>query len=140
MNGVAEADIVGVQSHNQGMGPVAVAKEADALKEVARSNSASDKDDLLAGGQILGMINAVRIVDTHALHAALEICVIDHQTPDHFAMQASHGSRGDHAFGSSADSHHGVDSGATHSGGDTSRKIAIANQANAGSRFSNRRD
>src|SRR5690242_10434127 len=88
VNGVAEADVVGVQSHDEGVSAVAVAKETDALEQIARRNATGSENDLLAGSEVFGAIHAVRIVDAHALHAALETGAVDHQAADHFSMQA----------------------------------------------------
>src|SRR5690348_16411198 len=140
VNGVAKADVVGVQSHDERMGAVAVAEEADALEQVAGGNATSGEDDLLAGSEVIGAINAMRIVDAHTLHAALQFGVVDHQAADHFAVQAAHGGCGNDAFGRAADSHHGMDSRATNGCRDSSRQIAVANQAYARAGFSNGSD
>ena len=55
---VDEADLLGLVGHHQRVGPRAAAEEADALEQVAGGDAGRGEDEVLAGRQVLGAVDA----------------------------------------------------------------------------------
>ena len=64
----------------------------------------------------------------------------DHQARQNFSVQAAKRGCGKHAFGSAADAHHSVDSGADDGRGNAGGEVSVANQADARAGGANVRD
>src|SRR5882672_3444404 len=113
------------------------------MKHRAVGHAAGGEDDLVAGGQVVGMIDARRIGDSHFLHSfdqtvgnlravfGLLQLLFQNEAGLHFAVQTFHGGGGDHAFGTAADAHQRVDAGSGDGRRDSRRQIAVGDQAYA---------
>src|SRR5579885_1300390 len=65
VDGVNEAYVARLGRHDERVGSSARAEEADAAQERAVGDSGRDEDDLLAGREVVRVINLVRVADAH---------------------------------------------------------------------------
>src|SRR5579864_7020423 len=132
VNAFHEADLGGAQSHDHGRGSRAFAEESDSPHQRALGNSGGGKDELLAGREVFSLVDPVFVFNAHARDALFEFGLIDHQASLHVSIQAAYGGGGNHTFGRSAGAHHRVHSRTDDGCGNAGRKVAIADQADAG--------
>src|ERR1700722_16304800 len=119
------------------MSASSIAEEGNALEQPAACYTGAGKNDFLPRGQVRGLVNPLRILNTHLGNALLMFGLADNQARQNFSVQAPQRSCGEHAFGSAARAHHGVYRGAAHSGGNAGGKVAIGDKPNARARRAN---
>src|SRR6185369_13532681 len=106
----------------------ASAEEPDTLEQVAGRHARRREDEVLARGEVLGVVDAVLVAVTHP-RTALTLVVAAVPEPGlDLAAEAAQRGRGDHALGRAADAHHRVDAGARDRRRDRRRQVAIADQ------------
>src|SRR5262245_12545520 len=66
---VDEADLVAVGRRDEGLGADTGAEEADALEDRALGDTGSGKDDALAGGEVVRVVDLLGVLDAHRDHA-----------------------------------------------------------------------
>src|SRR5437868_73541 len=98
VHGIDKTNTIRAGGHDEGVGPVSFAEEADPAQKSSVGYSAGGKDDVAAKGQISGRINTVRVFDAHFGNALFELGRVNHQASYHFAVQAAHGRSGNHAL------------------------------------------
>src|SRR5262249_15860974 len=131
VNAFHEADLAGAQGHDHGRCSRAFAEEAHPFEEGAVGDSSCGEDELFAGREIFGFVDAVLVFDAHALRA-LFLVWFHNQAPEHVAIQAADGSRSNYAFGCATGSHDRVYASPDDGGGDAGREIAVADEPDAG--------
>ena len=97
----------------------------------AVGDAGGGKDDVLARGEVLRLVDPLEVGDAHRAAAGLVLWRVHHQAREDLAAQAAHRRRREHALGRAADAHHGVHAAADHRGGDAGRQVAVADQTNA---------
>src|ERR1035437_7039977 len=65
MDGLDEPDLALVELHHQRRGAHTISKEAHALEQRPIGDAGCGKDDVLAGREVVGRIDALRIGDAH---------------------------------------------------------------------------
>src|SRR5215471_2763554 len=124
VNTVDEPDAARFQRHDYRGSTDAFAEVAHAPHQRAVSDAGGCEDHLVAGGEILGFVNTVLVLNAHPGDALLEFGLVDHETPEHVAVQTANGGGRDHPFGSAAGSHDAVDARADDGSRDAGGKIA----------------
>src|SRR5262249_32802798 len=93
------------------------------------------EDDVVAGSQVFGGIDALFVLDAHFRHALFQLRCVNDQAGQDFAVQAAHGGGGGDTFRRGADAPPRVHTCADHGGGNAGGKIAIGDQTNASPGF-----
>ena len=131
MHGIDEAHLAFLEIHDQGMSAGAIAEETHAAEDIAVGDAGAGEDDLAAGSEIFGFVNALGVSDAHFGQAFLMFGLADHQARQHLAIEATQRRGGEHAFGGAACAHDSMNAGADDGRGDAGGKIAVADQADA---------
>src|SRR3990167_2712616 len=106
---------LGAEHHRVRVDPVLAVSYA--LEKIAVGDAGGGEDDVVAGGQIGRVVDAVRIRDLHRLDP-LPLVGADRLEPAlDLAAQASHGGRGQHALRRAADADEHVNAGVGNGGG-----------------------
>src|SRR5271169_4787350 len=137
MHGFDEAYLALVQGENHGGSTNAFAEETDALEKIAVGDTGAGKDHFLAGSEVVSVVDAAGIFDTHFFEAGVMFRLADHQAREDLAVEAAQRRCGKHAFRRSARAHDHVHAGANDGGGDSSGEVAVPDEANAGSGLAN---
>src|SRR4051794_14575438 len=132
VNAVDEPDAVRLVLHDHRTGARAVAEEADAAHQRAVGDAGRREDDAFAGREIPRSVDPLEILDAHRAAALFVLRLVDDEPREDFTVQAAHRRGRQHAFRRAAGAHHRVDSRADHSRRDAGRKIAVADQTDAG--------
>src|SRR5438132_11090016 len=131
MYGVDKAHLALLERQDQGVGAHALAKESHPPEQVAVGNSGACKDDLLAWGQVLGVIDAFGVCNAHLGQSLFVFGLGNHQSRLDLAVQAPQRRSGQYAFGSATSTHHGVDTSSNYRSRNARREVAIPTQPDA---------
>src|SRR4051794_16768078 len=129
---IDEADLLGLVCHDQRMRPCAAAEEPNALEQVAGRHPGGGEDQVVAGGEVFGDVDAVLVAVTHPRPAFALIVVAIPEARLDLAAEAAQGGSGDHALGRTARAHDGVDAGARNGAGDRRGQIAVTDELDPG--------
>ena len=130
---------------HQAAGAGAILLELDAIEQQAVGDAAGCEHHVGAGGELLGLVDLVRVGDAHFCQAGevaftgealplLGLChgrVVDELTLE-MAAQGAQGGSGNHAFRGGADAHQAMGSRAGETGGDGGLHIAIGDRLHTG--------
>src|ERR1700678_4039726 len=105
VNAFDEPDLAGLLSQDNRGRPCAFPEEADAFEQRAIRDPSCGKDELFAGGEILGLVDAILVFHSHA-RQSLFLLRLYHETPEHIPVKAANGRRGDHTFRCPRRTHH----------------------------------
>src|SRR5215469_7734485 len=137
MDGVDEADLSFVESENHGRCADAVAEETDAFQKIAVGDTGACEDDFFPGGEVFGIVDALRVGDAHFFEALLMLGLADDETRENLAVEAAQSGGGEDTFGSAARAHNHVDPCADDGSGDAGGEVAIADETDASAGFAN---
>jgi hypothetical protein len=86
MDGVNEADLTVFEAHDQRVSSDAIAEETHATEQIAVRYATAGENDLFAGGEVLGLVNAFGVADAHFCQAFLVLGFRDNQASLNFAV------------------------------------------------------
>src|SRR5208283_4991844 len=128
-HGIDETHLALVERENHGRGADAFAEEAHAFQDVSVGDTGAGENDFFAGGEILGVIDALGVGDAHFCQALGILGFADDQACENLAVEAAQGRGGEHAFWGAAGAYQHVNAGADYGSGDARGQVAVANQA-----------
>src|SRR5690349_2292249 len=140
MDAVDESDLARLQRHDHGGGADTFSEEADAFHKRAVGDAGGGKNHLLARRQVLGLVDAMLVLDAHLGNALFQLRLVDDEPPQHIAVQAANGGGGDDSFGRSAGAHDAMHASADDRGRDAGGEVAVADELDAGAGLANVRN
>src|SRR4051794_25273607 len=110
------------------MRPCAAAEEPNALEQFAGGNAGGSEDEVVAGREVFGDVDAVLVAVAHPRPAFALIVIAISEAGLDLAAEAAQRRGGDDALGRTARAHDGVDAGARNSTGDRRGQIAVTDE------------
>src|SRR5216684_3538384 len=106
MHRIDEAHLPVIQRQDHRTRSNAFPEEPHALQQVSIRHARACKNHFLAGRQILGVVNALRILYAHFCQPFGVLRLAHHQPRQNLPIQAAQGRRRQHALGRTARAHH----------------------------------
>ncbi len=125
MYGVNEAHLPVVAGEDQRMRARSFAEESNAAQQTSARDTRAGEDELFAGSQLIRIVNALGVLDTHLRDALMVLGLGQDEAAQNLPVQAAQSCGGQDAFRRASGAHHGVDACAHHRGADARRKIAV---------------
>src|SRR4029079_10670476 len=114
------------------VGPGAPAEVADAVQQVAVGHAGRREDQLLAGREVLGRVDAALVAVAPRLAASVLLGRAVAEPRLDLAAQALQRGRGQDAFRRATDAHDRVDAGARDGAADRRRQVAVGDELDPG--------
>src|SRR6267143_2274185 len=115
-------------------------KKPYALQQISVRHARARKNHFLAGRQVLGVVDALRIRYAHFCQTFCVLRFAHHQPRQNLPVQATQRRRRQHAFRRAARAHHRMHSRPDDRGRNSRREVAVADQPDARPRRANIRD
>src|SRR5271163_148314 len=112
MNSIDEADLAVVVRQDERVRAGTFAEEADSTEKAAAGDAGAGKDDFLAGRELVGFVDALRVFNSHLGDAFVVLGFGNDKTRENFTIEATQSCRGEDALWRAAGAHDGVDAGA----------------------------
>src|SRR5438105_4720393 len=145
---INEAYVARLGRHHERVRATARAEEADAAQERAVGDARRDEDDLLAGREVVRVVDLVRVADAHLFESRehlfggrdfglvnAEAFVVEDEAGLNLSVQTLHGCGCEDAFGRAADAHQRVYVRSGDRRRYSSREVAVADETDARARF-----